>query len=76
MRCRINIENRDKTIIVIIGNKEDVTQVIIPVFGLEKKFDKNNLKITFDYLPLKVKQPEGCTEGIPAEIRNVKISKL
>jgi len=64
-----------KTIILVIGVNEDVNQIIIPINGLEKKFDKNNLKITFDYLPLKIKQPDSCYEGIPAEISNVAISR-
>lgn len=61
-----------KTVIFVLGKDNNIIQTLIPVNGLEKKFDKNNLKISFDFLPLKIKQPEGCNEGMPAEVSNVR----
>ena len=38
---------------------------------LADDMDKDGLNIYFDYQPLKMKNPEGCNVGIPAEITNI-----
>ncbi len=60
-----------KTIIVVGNIKESKQLILIPVKGFDEKFDKDNLKIKFDYLPLRIKNPEGCNLGIPAIISNI-----
>ncbi|MFZ4399761.1 MAG: hypothetical protein ACOYO1_06985 [Bacteroidales bacterium] len=60
-------------IIIIVNKGKDKPLHLIPINELEVKFNKDNLKISFDYLPLRVKNPEGCNEGIPAEITNIAI---
>lgn len=62
-----------QTVIVIKNLQETFT--IIPVEGFDAKYDKDNLKISFDYLPLKMKNPDGCNVGIPAEIKNITVDK-
>ncbi|NVN94526.1 MAG: hypothetical protein HXX18_04485 [Bacteroidetes bacterium] len=59
---------------IIIANIEnDKPLNLIPMNAMDAKFDKDNLKISFDYLPLRVKNPEGCNKGIPAQISNIAI---
>ncbi len=60
-----------KTLIIVVRENQDKPMILIPIEGLEQKFDKDNQKISFDYLPLKVKNPEGCNIGIPVSISNV-----
>ncbi|MFZ4412899.1 MAG: hypothetical protein ACOYOV_07435 [Bacteroidales bacterium] len=59
--------------IIIVNNDKDHSLRLIPMNELEAKFDKDQLKISFDYLPLRIKNPEGCGEGIPAEISNIAV---
>jgi len=59
-----------RTIIIINKGNEKVLN-LIPINTLDAKFDKDQLKISFDYLPLRIKNPEGCNKGIPAEISNI-----
>lgn len=60
-----------KTIIIVENNKESKQLILIPLKGFDEKFDKDNFKIKFDYLPLRIKNPEGCNIGIPAAISNI-----
>jgi len=55
-------------VIIVPGDPE---MVIIPKDKLDGKFDKDGLEIYFDYHPLKMANPPGCTTGIPAEVTNV-----
>ena len=57
------------TVIFIINQAE--TLCLLPVRGFDAKYNKDKLKISFDYLPLRMKNPEGCNIGIPAEISNI-----
>lgn len=59
--------------IIVINKANDKPMHLIPMNELDTKFDKDNLKISFDYLPLRVKNPEGCNMGIPAEISNIAV---
>ncbi|MGZ4033650.1 MAG: hypothetical protein ACXVPU_06095 [Bacteroidia bacterium] len=61
------------TVIVISNGESPVT--IIPKDKLSKEFDVDGLEITFDYRPLKMPQPAGCTVGMPAELTNISKKK-
>lgn len=62
-----------KTTIIILQKGQDKPLIIIPINDFDLKFDKDKLKISFDYLPLRIKNPDGCNVGIPAEITNINI---
>ncbi len=68
-------DNGCKTVIIIKRENQDKPLILIPINDFPLGFDKDKLKISFDYLPLKVKNPEGCNMGIPIEIRNIAIEK-
>ncbi len=58
--------------VIIINAHDDVAEItLIPKDKLNKDIDVDGQNITFDYHPLKMPQPEGCTAGIPAEISNI-----
>lgn len=58
-----------ETVIIIPLETGDIT--LIPKDKLSKDVDVDGQKISFDYLPLKMPQPAGCTVGMPAEITNI-----
>lgn len=62
-----------KTVIIVENKKDAKDLILIPLKGFDDKFDKDKLKIRFDYLPLRVKNPEGCNAGMPAAISNISI---
>ena len=58
--------------VVIIAAHDDVAEVtLIPKDKLSKDVDMDGQLIRFDYHPLKMAQPAGCTVGMPAEITNI-----
>ena len=58
--------------VIIINAHDDVAEItLIPKDKLNKDIDVDGQNITFDYHPLKMPQPVGCTVGIPAEISNI-----
>lgn len=58
--------------VIIINAHDDVAEIVlIPKDKLNKDIDVDGQNITFDYHPLKMPQPAGCTVGIPAEISNI-----
>jgi ABC-type enterochelin transport system substrate-binding protein len=59
------------TVVVLItdGSAEPLT--LIPVKTLPAEFDKDGLTIYFNYLPSKMKNPEGCNVGIPAVLSEI-----
>jgi len=60
------------TVIVCDGSYDlNVHATLIPRDTLAKDFDVDGLEIYFDYRPLKMKNPAGCTVGIPALISNI-----
>ena len=59
------------TVIVIPANDNAAEITIIPKDKLSKDVDMDGQLIRFDYRPLKMPQPAGCTVGIPAEITNI-----
>ena len=58
---------------VIIVKTEDATKplILIPKDALPTEFDKDGVEIYFDYRLLKMPNPKGCNEGIPAELTNI-----
>jgi hypothetical protein len=56
---------------IIIIEKEKDRLVLIPAQPLPNEFDKDGMKIYFDYNMLRIPSPVGCGEGIPATIRNI-----
>jgi hypothetical protein len=47
--------------------------VLIPITSIPDKFDKDGLTIYFNYSLSRIKNPEGCSHGIPAELTEVSI---
>ncbi|HEY0029271.1 MAG TPA: hypothetical protein VGC65_00820 [Bacteroidia bacterium] len=60
-----------ETVIVILAHDDIAEITLIPKDKLNKDIDVDGQTILFDYHPLKMPQPEGCTVGIPAEITNI-----
>ena len=58
-----------ETIIVCTSNNSD-TLFLIPATPLEK-FDVDGLKISFTYHIVRIHNPKGCHQGIPAQISNI-----
>lgn len=54
---------------VILVNESE--QVLIPVEGLPAVLDLDGKIITFDFILLRMPQPEGCNTGQPAQLSNV-----
>lgn len=52
------------------ADKENII-TLIPSMPLAKEFDVDGLTIKFNYQPLKMRNPDGCSVGIPAEITNI-----
>lgn len=59
------------TVIIIQATGETGEIILIPKDKLNTDIDMDGQTITFDYRPLKMPQPAGCTVGIPAEITNI-----
>jgi hypothetical protein len=47
--------------------------VLIPITALPDKFDKDGLIIYFNYSLSRIKNPEGCSHGIPAVLTDVSL---
>lgn len=61
-----------KTVIMVSG--ED-SLTIIPVEGLPESMDVDGTQIWFDYVTLRMPQPEGCNTGVPASLSHVSLKK-
>ncbi len=59
--------------VVIVKADEPIT--LIPKEALSSEFDVDGLEIYFDYKTLKIRNPAGCSVGIPAAITNVSKKK-
>lgn len=57
---------------VIILEDREIQMVLIPKDPIDPKLDVDGQKVSFNYRPLKMPQPEGCTMGTPAEITDLK----
>jgi hypothetical protein len=58
-------------IIIVNKTEQNSPMVLIPIESLPESFNKDGMEISFDYHLLKVKNPDGCSDGIPAEIINI-----
>jgi hypothetical protein len=58
---------------VVIVKQTDNPDIItlIPKDTLAAAFDVDGLEIYFDYRPLKMPNPVGCSVGYPAELKNI-----
>jgi hypothetical protein len=61
--------------VIMVDKEEGATDqvILIPKDPLPSKFDKDGLKVKFNYHPLKMPNPEGCTSGFPAEITDLQL---
>jgi hypothetical protein len=59
------------TVIVIKDEAQNNTITLIPKEKLPDEFDKDGLEIYFNYRPLKMPNPKGCSIGIPASITDI-----
>ena len=59
------------TVIIIpaSGGVNEIT--LIPKDKLAKEFDVDGMQISFNYQTLRMPQPDGCTVGMPADIKDV-----
>ncbi|MPM04150.1 hypothetical protein SDC9_50422 [bioreactor metagenome] len=55
--------------VILVSGTEKV--VLIPVEGLPESLDVDGKVLTFDYVSLRMPQPEACSKGIPARLENV-----
>lgn len=60
-----------ETVIIIMAHDDVAEITLIPKDKLNKDIDVDGQNITFDYQPLKMPQPAGCTVGMPASISNI-----
>lgn len=58
-------------VLVYENNNLNGKLVIIPMNPLPQGIDVDGLEIYFDYRTLKMPNPNGCSVGIPAELKNV-----
>ncbi len=61
--------------VIVVKQEGGEELTLIPKDKLDSKFDVDGLNISFNYMPLKMPQPAGCTTGMPAEITNISKSK-
>ena len=59
------------TVIIVALENQDKPLTLIPSMPLSLEFDTDGLAIKFDYHLLKMRNPNGCLVGIPAEITNI-----
>jgi hypothetical protein len=56
---------------VIVFIKDGTEMTLIPKDKLAAEFDVDGQAIMFNYRPLKMPNPAGCTVGMPAEITDL-----
>jgi hypothetical protein len=61
-----------ETIVIVAVEGEETPLTLIPRVKLIKELDIDGLQISFNYHLLKMPQPAGCMQGIPAELSNIK----
>ncbi len=60
------------SVLILDANQDTENKLIlIPRAALADNMAKEGILISFNYRPLKMKNPEGCLKGIPAELSNV-----
>ncbi len=63
-------KNGCATIIMLAPSADESPMVLIPKDKLPAKLDVDGMEISFNYTPLKMPQPAGCANGIPADIKD------
>jgi hypothetical protein len=56
--------------VILITNKKD-TNIFIPMGNGLGEYEVDGMKISFDYAPLKIRNPRGCFHGGPVRIWNI-----
>lgn len=59
------------TVIIINQQGQEKPITLIPKDKLPAEIDKDGTEVYFDYHTLRMKNPEGCNVGMPAEITNI-----
>jgi hypothetical protein len=57
------------TVIIVEGASDPL--ILIPKDKLPSDIDVDGLEISFNYHTLRIPQPKGCNEGIPALIKDI-----
>jgi hypothetical protein len=57
--------------VIIVSKEGQQDMTLIPVEALPKEYDTDGLYIYFNYRTLKVKNPEGCSVGIPVQLTDI-----
>ncbi|MFH0865214.1 MAG: hypothetical protein V1904_03410 [Bacteroidota bacterium] len=57
--------------VVIVSKEEQQELTLIPIDTLLKEYDTDGMEIYFNYRTLKVKNPAGCSVGIPAMLTDI-----
>lgn len=63
------------TVIVVESANPDDALILIPSENLPVKFDIDGMLLTFNFHTLRMHNPEGCMQGIPAEISDISKAK-
>lgn len=66
--CKINVE-------IISGNNNEYVGKTIYGINMEPRFQKNGLKLNFDFIPSKAPIPDGCTANFIATFTNISVIK-
>ncbi len=66
--CKINVE-------IISGNNNEYIGKTIYGINMDPKFQKNGLKLNFDFIPSKAPIPDGCTANFIATFTNISVIK-
>ena len=62
------------TVLVVKTDDAANPLVLIPISPLPAEFDKDGLTLYFNYKLSRIKNPEGCTKGIPAEVTDISLN--
>jgi len=68
-------KNGCATVIIIALQNDGQTLILIPREKLSNDLDVDGLEIVFNYSLLKMPNPPGCEQGIPAELTEVRRKK-
>jgi len=63
------------TVIIVTQQNEERKLILIPKEKLKNEFDTDGLEINFNYYLLKMPNPPGCEQGMPAMISDIALKK-
>jgi hypothetical protein len=61
------------TVVVVKTDDASNPLVLIPITALPEKFDKDGITLFFNYSLSRIKNPEGCSHGIPAVLTDISL---